>query len=98
MQNVTVVQLKKCSVERSKTDWAGVAYSRPFSEVVMRYWISFAEWYAMTPEQRQTFIDQTGGKFVLDLSNPSFPQREFQADKDEYIEEMSLGGQTYTEQ
>ena len=61
----------------------------------MRYWISFAQWYAMSPAQRQAFRDQTGGQFVVDMSNPGLTQQEFQRDRDEYIEDMSLGGQTY---
>ena len=61
----------------------------------MKVWISFAQWYAMTPEQRQEFRDQTRGQFVLDLSCPVSPQKAFQSDKDEYLDDMGLGGQIY---
>ncbi len=63
----------------------------------MRYSISFDQWYVMTAEQRQAFINQTGGNFVLDLSDPLLSQSEFQSDKDEYLDDMSLGGEIYRE-
>jgi hypothetical protein len=34
-----------------------------------KMWISFAEWYAMTPVQRKKFSDSCGGNYAVDLND-----------------------------
>ncbi len=58
-----------------------------------RAWIPFSTWYAWTPAERgevSRYYEAQGVELAIDM-NPGYPQAEFQKDKDEDREDMSLG-------
>ena len=66
------------------------------------YWVSMQRWMNLTIEEHRrldAYCHQMGMELGIDLVgdrvNGRRAQAEFQQDKDEYIEEMSLGGERY---
>lgn len=61
--------------------------------------IPLKTWMSWSPEERGemiTYYESTGKKWYIDFTGNNWP-REFQKDKDEYREEMSIGGQPFNE-
>jgi len=61
-------------------------------------WIPFWQWDSWTPQQRgevTAFYESRGQAWAIDLTRDR--PRDIQADKDEYREEMSIGGKRYRE-
>jgi hypothetical protein len=63
------------------------------------YWIPLIRWMSLTLEEHREldkFVAARGCELGIDVAGYHTNERdEFQKDRDEYVEEMSLGGRRY---
>jgi hypothetical protein len=63
------------------------------------YWITLTRWMSLTLEEHgelDRFVSKRGCELGIDVAGFHTNEcDEFQKDRDEYIEEMSLGGRPY---